>query len=143
MNQLLRVLRVSVVNIHRFGMFDPMTEIDPLIRLLQTADAAADLPKAAGDLPDQVRRLRAQRAKKSKQIRFASLAVAAVLLASISIYALKPPAPPGGGGRVDDQTALIPRQSRGLTGTTLILPVCVLMPMRWRPKPRRWNTNSC
>jgi hypothetical protein len=97
-----------VVNICRFTTFDPMTEIDPLIRLLQTADAAADLPKAAGDLPDRVRRRRAQRAKKTNQIRFAGVAGAAVVLVGISIYALKPRALPGGGGRVDDQTALHP-----------------------------------
>jgi len=90
-----------------------MTEIDPLIRLLQTADAAADLPKAAGDLPDRVRRRRAQRAKKSKQIRFASLAGAAVVLVGISIYALKPPAPPGGEVPVGQQIAINPPHPEG------------------------------
>ena len=85
-----------------------MTEIDPLIRLLQTADGAADLPKAAGDLPDRVRRRRAQRAQKSKQIRFASLAGAAVVLVGFSIYTLKPPAPPGGEVPVDQQIAINP-----------------------------------
>ena len=108
LNLPLRVLRASVVIFRRFGIVDPMTEIDPLIRLLQTADAAADLPKAAGDLPDRVRRRRAQRAKKSKQIRFASLAGAAVLLVGISIYTLKPPAPPGGEVPVDQQLAINP-----------------------------------
>ena len=90
-----------------------MTEIDPLIRLLQTADAAADLPNAAGDLPDRVRRRRAKRARTSKQIRFASLAGAAVVLVGISINALKPPAPPGGEVPVDQQIAINPPHPKG------------------------------
>jgi hypothetical protein len=101
------------VNFRRFAAFDPMTEIDPLIRLLQTADAAADLPTAAGDLPDRVRRRRAKRARKSKQIQFASLAGAAVVLVGISINAVKPPAPPGGEVPVDQQLAINPPHPKG------------------------------
>src|SRR6185437_14413025 len=93
-----------------------MTEIDPLIRLLQTADAAVNLPSPSADLSDRVRRRGVQRAKKSKQIRFASLAGAAVVLACISIYALKPPTPPGGEVPVDQQMAINPPAEPGTKG---------------------------
>ena len=89
-----------------------MTEIDPLFRLLHSADAAADLAKAAGDLPDRVRRLQPIGRRNRNKFDLPALPRAA-LMAGISIFTLEPPAPPGGEVPVDQQIATNPPHPKG------------------------------
>jgi hypothetical protein len=62
-----------------------MSEIDPLTRLLQTADTAADIPPVAAELPQRVRQRRAAKVARSRRIAAAALAAGAVLLVSVFV----------------------------------------------------------
>ena len=93
-----------------------MTESDPLIRLLQSADSATFPPASGGDLPSQVRRRRAAQAARIHRIKLSGLACAAgaaVVLVMVAIHSWQPPAPPGGGVPIDRPLAQDPPHPEG------------------------------
>ena len=93
-----------------------MTDNDRLIRLLQSADAAAALPPPKDDLASRVRRRRAATVARINRLKLGGLACgagAAVVLVMVAIHSWQPPAPPGGLGQVDNPSALQPPHPEG------------------------------
>ena len=96
-----------------------MTENDRLIRLLQSADAAAAVPPTKDDLTNRVRRRRAAQVARINRLKLGGLACgagAAVVLVMVAIHSWQPPAPPGGLGKVDHPSALHPPAEPGASG---------------------------
>jgi hypothetical protein len=96
-----------------------MTESDPLIRLLQSADAAAGLPPPKDDLANLVRRRRAATVTRINRLKLGGLACAAgaaVVLVMVAIHSWQSPNPPGDLGQVDNPSALHPPAEPGTSG---------------------------
>jgi hypothetical protein len=100
----------------RINESESMTENDLLIRLLQSADAAAVVPPSRDDLANRVRRRRAATVARINRLKLGGLACAAgtaVVLVMVAIHSWQPPAPPGAVGQADNRSALHPPAEPG------------------------------
>ena len=99
-----------------------MNETDPLIRLLQTADASAAAPVQSADLAVRVQRKRKTQLARVRRMKFGALTVAGVgLLAVALVRPWQPPARStlGAGGEtpVENDLAIQPANEPGAIGS--------------------------
>jgi hypothetical protein len=97
----------------RINDFDFMSDADRLIRLLQSADAAAAVPPQKDELANRVRWRRAATVERIHRIKLGALAGVAVVLVAVALRSWQPPAPPGGGVPMDRRLAQNPSHPEG------------------------------
>jgi hypothetical protein len=94
-----------------------MSDRDPLIDLLHSADGVFTPPGLSPNLPPRVRARRARQVARNKRLAIGSAAIVVVAIALVALFQpWQPPAPPGGGGPQNLAVTQRPPAEPGATG---------------------------